>query len=133
MSGVNKMKSRVHLCTKAPFSTNQDILNSFFADILAKFWKIYWCFQTLDDILQHLTKLSKFKGVSNHRQPAHLMPFHQQPNSSTVSMSLLGVNSLPARLSGATFGGSCSLSLLDPTVWLDGARPANTCIPPSFP
>jgi hypothetical protein len=20
----------------------------------------------------------------------------------------------------------------DPTVWLDGARPANTCIPPSF-
>jgi hypothetical protein len=24
-------------------------------------------------------------------------------------------------------------SLLDPTVWLDGARPANTCIPPSFP
>ncbi len=21
----------------------------------------------------------------------------------------------------------------DPTVWLDGARPANTCIPPSFP
>ncbi len=23
--------------------------------------------------------------------------------------------------------------ILDPTVWLDGARPANTCIPPSFP
>jgi len=22
--------------------------------------------------------------------------------------------------------------LMDPTVWLDGARPANTCIPPSF-
>ncbi len=21
----------------------------------------------------------------------------------------------------------------DPTIWLDGARPANTCIPPSFP
>ncbi len=21
----------------------------------------------------------------------------------------------------------------DPIVWLDGARPANTCIPPSFP
>jgi hypothetical protein len=25
------------------------------------------------------------------------------------------------------------LSLRDPTVWLDGARPANTCITPSFP
>jgi hypothetical protein len=24
-------------------------------------------------------------------------------------------------------------SILDPTVWLDGARPANTCILPSFP
>ncbi len=22
--------------------------------------------------------------------------------------------------------------ILDPTVWLDGAKPANTCIPPSF-
>jgi hypothetical protein len=25
------------------------------------------------------------------------------------------------------------VSLLDPTVLLDGARPAYTCIPPSFP
>jgi hypothetical protein len=23
--------------------------------------------------------------------------------------------------------------ILDPTVWLDGARPTNTCVPPSFP
>ena len=23
--------------------------------------------------------------------------------------------------------------IMDPTVWLDGARPANTCFPPSFP
>ncbi len=118
---------------KSPFFYQPGHIKQFFADSLAKFRRIYWYFQTLDDILQHLTKLSKFKGVSNHRQPTHLMPFHQQPNSSTVSMSLLGVNSLPARLSGATFGGSCSLSLLDPTVWLDGARPANTCILPSFP
>ncbi len=34
---------------------------------------------------------------------------------------------------GATLKGGSWISLLDPTVWLDGARTANTCIPPTFP
>jgi hypothetical protein len=34
-----------------------------------------------------------------------------------------------AFLTGATLWAH----VLDPTVWLDGARPTNTCIPPSFP
>jgi len=34
---------------------------------------------------------------------------------------------------GATLKGGSWISLLDPAVWLDGARPANTCIPPTFP
>ncbi len=38
-----------------------------------------------------------------------------------------------ARIVGATLKGASWVSLLDPTVWLDGARPANTCIPPTFP
>ncbi len=76
-----------------------------------------------------------FGEVSTHRQPfhwqpVHWMPIHRQPNSSTALMSLLGVNS-----STDIFIDSLQPdhSLLDPTVWLDGAWPANTCIPPSFP
>ncbi len=64
------------------------------------------------------------------------MPINRQPNSLTVLMSLLGVNS-----STDIFIDSLreppvvapDHSLLHPIVWLNGTRPANTCILPSFP
>jgi hypothetical protein len=71
-----------------------------------------------------------------HRMPIHRMPIHRQPNSLTVSMSLLGVNSSTDifidSLQEPTLVAP-DHSILGPTVWLDGARPANACIPPSFP
>jgi hypothetical protein len=80
----------------------------------------------------------------------HQQPSHQQPISSTVSTHHQGykwtfyrhpthlqgqlINSLyEARLSGATFGlVAPALFLLDPTVRLDGARPANTYLYPAL-
>jgi hypothetical protein len=43
------MMSWVQLCSKAPFSTNQDMLNKFFVDSLAKFSRTFQPFPVLDD------------------------------------------------------------------------------------
>jgi hypothetical protein len=116
---------------------------------LPYFWAKY--FKTFGHNLQQHCKKG---GVVIHQQPSH-----RQPISSTVSTHRQGYkwtfHRHPTHLQGqlidrAMLGANSStacmklgfqepplvapvLSLLDPSVWLDGARPANTCIPPSFP
>jgi hypothetical protein len=53
------MKSRVHLCSKGPLSTNQDIFNEMFGDSSMTFIRIFQSFLVLIDILLYLMKLSK--------------------------------------------------------------------------
>ncbi len=119
----------------APFSYAEDEEETIFRTAYAdKTSQHRWSGDSSTDI--SLTANSS--TVSTHRQ-GYKWAFHQHlihRQGQLLNRAMLGVKSSTACMK--LFLQEPPLvapdhSFLDPTGWLDGARPANTCISPSFP